>query len=400
MTLVEELHAMLEEKTARMIEIRRHLHAHPELSFEEEQTAKYIEDFYKDKNVTVTTNVGNGYGIVVEVKGAGKGPTIGLRADFDALPITEEADVPFKSTNEGVMHACGHDAHTAYLLILGESLIELKDKWNGTIKLIHQHAEEVSPGGAKSIMESGLLDDVDEVYGIHVFPMMDMGEIGLVEGSALCGRSNFELHIQGSGGHGAMPHTTKDALVAGAYFITNAQTIVSRMMNPMDTTVVSVTAFDAPGGFNVIQDKVTLRGTVRYLESHNEEPLHEAMKKVVRGIEETFGVTCELDYIYDYPVTYNDPGKTERLAEILGASEGSYFNKLSFPEPMSASEDFSYYLEKIPGVFIFVGAKPEGVDVEEAYPNHHPKFEVNEDTLLVCAKAMGEVALNRLSAVE
>lgn len=170
MTLVEELHAKLEDKNERMIEIRRHLHAHPELSFEEEQTAKYIADFYDGKDVTVTTNVGNGYGIIVEINGSGEGPTIGLRADFDALPITEEADVPFKSTNEGVMHACGHDAHTAYLLILGESLIELKDKWNGTIKLIHQHAEEASPGGAKSIMESGLLDDVDEVYGMHVFP--------------------------------------------------------------------------------------------------------------------------------------------------------------------------------------------------------------------------------------
>lgn len=396
MALKEELYSLLEAKNERMIEIRRHLHENPELSFKEEKTSKYIEDFYKDKDVKITTNVGNGYGIIVVIDGGGDGRTIGLRADFDALPITEEADVPFKSRNEGVMHACGHDAHTAYLLILGESLIELKDKINGKIKLIHQHAEEEPPGGAKSIVESGILDDLDEVYGIHVFPMMDQGEIGLVEGNALCGRSNFDLHIQGSGGHGAMPHTTKDALVAGAYFITNAQTIVSRFMNPMDATVVSVTAFDAPGGYNVIQDRVTLRGTVRYLEMENKERAYEAMKRVVRGIEETFEVECELDYVFDYPVTYNHPVKTGALDELFKASEGSYFTKLVYPDPQSGSEDFSYYAEKIPGTFIFVGAKPEGVDV--AYPNHHPKFDINEDTLMVCAKALGEVVLSRLEA--
>lgn len=398
MALKDELYGLLEEKNERMIEIRRYLHEHPELSFKEEKTAQYIADFYKDKDVKVTTNVGNGYGIIVEIEGNGDGRTIGLRADFDALPITEEADVPFKSKNEGVMHACGHDAHTAYLLILGESLIELKDKFSGKIKLIHQHAEEEPPGGAKSIVESGILDDLDEVYGIHVFPMMEMGEIGLVEGNALCGRSNFDLHIQGSGGHGAMPHTTKDALVAGAYFITNAQTIVSRAMNPMDATVVSVTAFDAPGGYNVIQDRVTLRGTVRYLEMENKERAHESMKRVVRGIEETFGVECELDYVYDYPVTYNHPDETKALEELFKASEGSYFTKLVYPDPQSGSEDFSYYTEKVPGTFIFVGAKPEGVKVEEAYPNHHPKFDINEDTLMVCAKALGEVVLSRLDA--
>ena len=145
----------------------------------------------------MTTGIGGENGIVVEINGKAPGRTIGLRADFDALPITEETDVPFKSKNDGVMHACGHDGHTAYLLTLGESLIELKDEWSGTIKLIHQHAEEVPPGGAKSIVASGILDDLDEVYGIHLFPMYETGEVGLVSGNAMAGRSNFNLHIQG-----------------------------------------------------------------------------------------------------------------------------------------------------------------------------------------------------------
>lgn len=394
MNLKEKLFEKLESKEQQMIETRRHLHANPELSFKEENTAKFIEDFYQDKDVKVTANVGNGYGIIVEISGKSSGKTIGLRADFDALPIHEETDVPFKSKNDGVMHACGHDVHTAYMLSLGEALIELKDEWNGTIKLIHQHAEEVPPGGAKSIVESGILDDLDEVYGIHIFPMMDVGTIGLIPGNAMAGRSNFDLTIQGSGGHGAMPQTTHDALVAGAYFVAEAQTIVSRRMDPMDAVVVSVTAFDAPGGYNVIQDKVTLRGTVRYLEENNKVPAYEAMKKIAKGIESSFDVECDLNYVYDYPVTYNHPEETQLVEDILTKRKGSYIKDIVHPKPSSGSEDFSYYLQKTPGTFINVGAKPDGI--ENPYPNHHPKFDVHEDSLLISAKTLGDVVLARL----
>lgn len=396
MTIKEKLFQKLEEKETRMIEIRRYLHENPELSFKEEKTAQYIADFYKDKDVKITTDVGNGHGIIVEINGNAPGKTIGLRADFDALPILEEADVAFKSKNDGVMHACGHDAHTAYLLTLGEALIELKDEWKGTIKLIHQHAEEVPPGGAKSIVESGILDDLDEVYGMHVFPMLDTGVINLVPGNAMAGRSNFDLIIQGKGGHGAMPQTTRDALMAGAYFVAEAQTIVSRSMSPMDATVVSVTAFDAPGGYNVIQDKVHLRGTTRYLQESNKEPIHERMVAICKGIETSFGVECKLDYVYDYPVLYNHPDETQAVKEILSGSVGDYITEVQDGVPQSASEDFSYYLQKAPGTFINVGARPVGL--ENPYPNHHPKFEINEDALLICAKGLGEVVLARLDA--
>lgn len=395
MSLKEKLFKQLEGNEKRMIEIRRHLHENPELSFKEEKTAQFIEEFYKDKDVKLTANVGNGYGIIVEIEGgAGDGPTLGLRADFDALPIQEEADVEFKSKNEGVMHACGHDGHTAYMLILGEGLIDLKDEWKGKIKLIHQHAEEIPPGGAKSIVESGILDDLDEVYGIHLFPTLDLGDITVCPGEAMTGRSNFDLKIQGSGGHGAMPHTTNDALVAGGYFVTTAQTIVSRRMDPNDSVVVSITAFDAPGGYNVIQDSVTLRGTVRYLSMDNKEKVYEEMAQLVKGLEVTYGVECTLDYVYDYPVLYNTVEKIGEIETLLAESAGTYFEKVYRDKPQAASEDFAYYLEKTPGAFFFVGAKPDGV--ETAYPNHHPKFEVNEKSLLISAKAMAEVVLNKL----
>ena len=394
MSVKEKLLQKLEEKEERMIAIRRHLHENPELSFEEENTAKYIADFYDGKDVKVTTGAGGGHGVIVEIEGASDGKVIGIRADFDALPIEEEADVPFKSKKKGVMHACGHDMHTAYMLILAESLYELRDEWSGTIKVIHQHAEEVPPGGAKGIVESGILDDLDEVYGIHIFPNFEVGEVILAEGESMAGRSNFDLKIQGKGGHAAMPSTAKDALVAGAHFVTQVQTVVSRRMDPADLVVVTVASFDAPGGYNVIQDSVTLRGTVRYMSEKNKVPAYEAIKGIAESLESAFGVTVDLDYKYDYPVLYNTPELAHAVEDILKPNIGGYLKGVEFGKPLSGSEDFAYYLEKTPGAFYYIGAKPEGVD--EPYMNHHPKFEANEGALLTSAKTLGEVVLGRL----
>src|SRR5690625_2897832 len=244
---MKKLIAMLEERKSEMIEIRRHLHQHPELSFQEKNTARYIENFYQGKDVGIETNVGNGYGIVVTIKGGQAGKTVALRADFDALPIQEEADVPFKSQNDGVMHACGHDDHTAYLLVLADCLIELKDEIKGTIKIIHQHAEEVPPGGAKSIVDSGKVDDLDAVFGIHVLPMAPAGTVGYHSGYAFNGRTYFKLTIQGKGGHGSSPHKANDAIVAGSYFVTAVQTVASRRVNPISSGVVTVGSFDGKG---------------------------------------------------------------------------------------------------------------------------------------------------------
>src|SRR5690625_3717114 len=259
----EQLMSMLKDRKDEMVEIRRYLHENPELSFEEENTAKYIADFYAGKDVEVETNVGNGYGIIVTIRGARPGKTIGLRADFDALPIVEETDVPFKSKNEGVMHACGHDGHTAYLLILADCLIQLKEFISGTIKIVHQHAEETPPGGAKSIMESGVLDDVDQIYGIHLFPTHPAGFVGYRKGYLMAGRSFFNLTVQGKGGHGSSPHMANDSIVAASHFVTAVQTVISRRINPFEMGVVTIGSFDGKGSFNVIKDSVKLEGDVR-----------------------------------------------------------------------------------------------------------------------------------------
>src|SRR5690625_1445343 len=308
---------MLEARKDEMIAIRRHLHQYPEISFEEEKTAQYILDFYKGKDVEVHSNVGNGYGIVVTIKGGKPGKTIGLRADFDALPIQQENDVPYKSKIDGVMHACGHDGHTAYLLVLADCLIELKDEIPGTIKIVHQHAEEVPPGGAKSIVESGLLDDVDNMFGIHLLPMGPSGEVGYHAGYSFTGRAYMKLKIQGRGGHGSSPHLANDAIVAGAQFVTTAQNIISRRLNPFDVGVITIGSFDGKGTFNVIKDSVELEGDIRYMTKDTKEVIEREIHNIARGLEEAFGVTCELTYINDYPPLYNDPGVTAQVVDIL-----------------------------------------------------------------------------------
>lgn len=383
---------MLQERKDEITQIRRHLHEHPELSFHEAETAKFIQDFYKGKDVEVATEVGNGHAVVVTIKGGKPGKTIALRADFDALPIEEQTDLPFKSKKPGVMHACGHDGHTAYLLVLADCLIQLKENIPGTIKIVHQHAEETPPGGAKSVVESGILDDVDQIFGIHVFPFGESGQVYYHSGYAMAGRTYFKLKIQGVGGHGSSPHMANDAIVAGAYFVTAIQTVVSRRLNPFDTGVITIGSFDGKGSFNVIKDAVELEGDVRYMNTENRDKMDAEIHRIVAGIEAMFGVTVELTYTNDYPPLYNDPAVTEQVVASLQKGVGEYLTGISEYDMLSGSEDFAYYLQKIPGVFFYIGAKPK--NTSNAYFNHHPKFDIDEDALLVAAKSVADVVLD------
>lgn len=388
MSLLDMLTQKLEEKEGRIIEMRRYLHAHPELSFEEEKTAQYIADFYKDVPVDkVETNYGGGNGVVVTIKGAQPGKTIAIRADFDALPITEETDVAFKSTNPGVMHACGHDGHTAYMLILAETLAELKSELKGTIRVLHQPAEEVPPGGALGMIKAGALEGVDHIFGIHVMSNMETGKVFYRAGNTQTGRSYFKLKVQGKGGHGSSPHTANDAIVAASSFVMNVQTIVSRHINPFDTAVVTIGSFDGKGSFNVIKDSVTLEGDVRTMSDESRTVVEEQVRQFAEGLETSFKVKSELEYANDYPVLYNDPEVTGLVQEAL---EAANFAEILETAPQPPSEDFAYYLKEVPGTFFYVGAMPAN---GEWYPHHHPKFEINEDSLLISAKAMAAVVV-------
>ncbi|MEH7418408.1 amidohydrolase [Neobacillus drentensis] len=385
----DKLMKMLEDRKAEMIEIRRYLHENPELSFEEENTSKYIEEFYKGKDVEVQTNVGGGHGLIVTITGGKPGKTIGLRADFDALPIFEETDVPFKSKKPGVMHACGHDGHTAYLMVLADCLIQLKDEIPGKIKIIHQPAEEVPPGGAIGMIKSGLLDDLDHIFGIHLLPLGPAGVVGYNSGYVFPGRAYFKLKVQGTGGHGSSPHLANDAIVAASHFVTAIQTVISRRLNPFDMGVITIGSFDGKGTFNVIKDSVVLEGDVRVMTDETRELIEKEIRRIAKGIEQEFDVTCELTYEPDYPPLYNDPEVTEMVAGFLkNANDKEITEVKEFPK-MSPSEDFAHYAKRFPACFFYICCTPKGV--EKPYFNHHPKFDIDEDALLVAAKAVGQV---------
>ncbi|QGG60754.1 amidohydrolase [Loigolactobacillus bifermentans] len=389
MTLQTDLMAKLTADQPEMVAIRRHLHAHPELSFHEKATAAYIKAFYQPLDCTVT-DYGTGYGFVVEIDSGQPGPTLGLRADFDALAVQEDNDLPFKSQNPGVMHACGHDAHTAYLMVLAKNLIALKARLKGRIRIIHQPAEEVSPGGAKDMLAAGVLTDVDRVLGLHVMTSMPTGSIGYHLNETQTGRGNFTLTFTGKGGHASMPHLSNDAIVAGAYFVTALQTVVSRRIDPFDTASVTIGSFDGVGSYNAIKKSVTLKGDVRIMKESTRKVVREHIEKICHGIETMFGVTAELDYDDNYPVLVNEPKFTTQMIDSLKAAALPEINQIFDCGPQDPSEDFAYFAQNTPSCFFYVGCQtPDGGN----HPHHSPDFMLNEASLLIAAKAAGTAAL-------
>ncbi|HGE7692700.1 TPA: M20 family metallopeptidase [Streptococcus agalactiae] len=396
-SLRHQLFEKLDQKCDQMVAIRRYLHENPELSFKETKTAAYISDFYKGKDCHVQTQFGRMNGVVVDIYGdkATDKPIkhIALRADFDALPIQEETGLSFASKTAGVMHACGHDAHTAYLLILAESLIELKSEFSGHIRILHQPAEEVPPGGAKAMIEAGCLDGIDAVLGIHVMSTMEEGTVQYHAGPIQTGRATFKVILQGKGGHGSMPHRANDTIVAASSFVMAAQTIVSRRVNPFDTAVVTIGSFDGKGSANVIKDSVTLEGDVRVMSEETRGVVEEEFKRILDGIAQTYGVSYQLDYQNDYPVLVNNSEVTQKVANSLKSVAIKEILDVIDCDPQTPSEDFAYYAQTIPACFFYVGAHEEG---QPYYPHHHPKFQIAESSLMVSAKSMATAALAML----
>lgn len=381
-----QLFEKLENAYEDMVIIRRHLHMNPELSFKEEKTAQYIVDFYQELGIDVRANVG-GNGVVARVKGGKPGKTIAIRADFDALPIQDEKEVPYKSTVPGVMHACGHDAHTATLLQLAKAIHELHEDLTGEFVFIHQHAEEIAPGGAISMIEDGCLDGVDVIFGTHLWSQTTSGTIEYLVGPTMAAADMFDITVQGAGGHGANPHQTKDAIVIGAQLVTNLQQIVARRVDPVQSAVLSVGSFVAENAFNVIADAAKLRGTVRTFTSENRDLMENEIKRVIEGTAIANNCSIQIDYKRGYPAVVNHEAETlyvKSIAEnILGEA-----NVLE-TAPHMGGEDFAYYLEKIPGTFFFTGAKPEN-----DFPHHHPKFDIDENAMLIAAKTLGAAAIS------
>ncbi|RHW42825.1 amidohydrolase [Neobacillus notoginsengisoli] len=382
--LFEKLDGIYEE----IVSIRRYLHEYPELSFEEVKTAEYIANVHRELGHEVRTGVG-GNGVVAYLKGDRPGPTVALRADFDALPILEQTDLPFKSRNDGVMHACGHDGHTATLLGLAKVLNGMKSELDGTVVFIHQHAEELPPGGAISMIEDGCLDGVDVIFGTHLQAQLPLGEIGYRVGAIQAAPDRFDIKIQGRGGHGAYPHQTVDSIVVGGQLINNLQQIVSRKVDPLDSAVVSVTSFVAKNPYNVIADTAEMIGTVRTFKEETRTFIEKEMERVVRGTCEVNGADFEFTYSRGYPTLINHKEETEFVARLAENVPG--VEKVAETEPVMGGEDYAYYLQHVKGTFFFTGA--ENPEWKDSYPHHHPKFDIDERALLIAAKVLGKATL-------
>ncbi|KAF0818008.1 MULTISPECIES: M20 family metallopeptidase [unclassified Cytobacillus] len=387
--MTETLFKKLESYYDEMVSIRRYLHQNPELSFKEEKTAHYIKTYYENLGIEVRGHVG-GNGVVARIHGSKPGKTIALRADFDALPIQDEKDVPYKSLVPGVMHACGHDGHTATLLVLAKALNELREDLEGTYIMIHQHAEEYAPGGAKSMIEDGCLEGVDAIFGTHLWASEPTGKIQYRVGPFMAAADRFEVTIQGKGGHGAQPHKTKDAIVTASQLVVNLQQIVSRKVNPIDSAVVTVGSFVADNAFNVIADRAKLIGTVRTFNEEVRNNIEEEIERIVKGTCYTADSNYEYQFHRGYPAVVNHKRETEYLAELAG--EIGEVKWIEETDPEMGGEDFAYYLQHVKGTFFFTGARPEGT--LENYPHHHPKFDIDEKAMLIAAKTLGAAALN------
>ena len=369
---------------------RRDFHQYPELSFQEYRTAETISKHLESFGIEHRTGVGR-TGVVGEIV-FGDGPTIALRADMDALPIQEVGDLKYKSKNEGVMHACGHDGHMAILLGAANALSKNKKLKKGKVRFIFQPAEE-GAGGARYMIKDGCLDQVDEIYGLHLWNYQPVGEIGVKNGPIMAAADMFDIIIKGKGGHGATPQGTVDAIVVASNLITMLQTIVSRNTNPLDNTVVTIGEINGGQNFNVIADEVRLTGTTRAYTENNRNMIKKRMQNIIDGVSKSFGAEIVLKYKEGYPPTVNheDPTKLILEASSMVVGKGAGYPYLSM-----GGEDFSYYLQKVPGCFFFVGSAPDKNNILST-PHHCSHFDIDERSLLIGASVYVNLIDNILS---
>ena len=360
-----------------IVKIRRELHEHPELMYEEFRTSELIRRELDKLDIQYIHPIAE-TGVLASI-GNGNGPCVALRADMDALPIHEETDVPFKSKIDGKMHACGHDCHVSMLLGAAKLLKNKESEINGTIKLLFQPAEEGGAGG-KLMREEGALEnpEVERIFGLHVWPQMPSGQIGSREGTFLAATSSLSLTVKGVGGHAAVPQLTKDPVLTSARIITNLQSIISRELDPLESGVVSITVVNGGNASNVIPSEVKVKGTLRSLTMDGLKELQKRVKEISEGIAQTHGCEAIVEYVgNDYPPTVND-SEMWKFAKNVGIELLGDEN-VSDLDAVMGGEDFAYYTEKVKGCFVVLGMN--NPDIDATYSVHHPMFKADEDAL-------------------
>jgi amidohydrolase len=373
-----------------LLRVRRHLHRRPELSLVEFETARFVEaELAKLPFDEVRTGVGK-TGLLATLKGGRPGPVTLLRADMDALPIAELVESPYKSEVAGVMHACGHDGHVAILLAAARRLCELRAEVPGTIVFCFQPGEEGS-GGNKLMIDDGALEKphVDRTFALHLYTGLETGKIGVRDGAFFASADQFTLTISGKGGHGAMPHTSVDPIVAAAHFVTMAQTIVSREIAPKDPAVFTVGKFDSGTTFNVIPDRATLMGTVRCFDADVRTSIPARMERIAKGLSEAMRVEYALDYHFSYPPTVNDKAMNDVVREVARKVVGAD-NVVDPHDIVMWAEDMSFMQEQRPGAYFVVGANG---GAESSFPHHNARFDIDERALEVGYEMMVALGL-------
>ena len=377
----------LQDLRTLVVQWRRHLHQHPELSFNEEETARFVHETLESLGGLEVTRP-TGTSVMARLLTGRPGPVLAMRADMDALAITEETGLPFASVNRGVMHACGHDGHTATLLGAVRQLVAQRESLVGEIRFFFQHAEEIHPGGAEELVQRGVMDGVTRVIGAHLWASLEIGRVGVIEGAAMAAPDTFWITVRGRGGHAAIPQETVDPIAVAAQVVTNLQHVVARGVDPLDPAVLSVTQFHAGTAHNVIPEVAELTGTVRTLDAGLRTEIPQRMERIIRGVTEAHGATYEFTYERGYRPVVNDVTVTRELAEVVEAACGP--DVLVTLRPTMGGEDFSAYLQKAPGSFFFIGAG--NADRGIVHPHHHPRFDIDERALETGVKIFVEAA--------
>jgi len=371
-----------------IFETRRDIHKHPELSFQEIRTSKLVAKKLRKFGLKVKTNIGK-TGVIGILEGNKRGKTIALRADMDALPIQETNKVSYKSVYDGIMHACGHDAHIAILLGAAEVLSKKRNEINGEIRFIFQPAEE-GYAGAKHMIDDGAIDNVDEIYGLHVWNYQKSGTVGIQSGPVMAAADMFDISIKGVGGHGATPQGTVDAVIVASYLIQALQTIVSRNTNPLESTVITVGQINGGDNFNIIADKIILRGTARAYSEKNRNLIKKRMRQICKGIGNAFGATIKLNYKDGYPPVINNQHITNN---VKNAAYKIVPKGVIKPYLTMGGEDFSYFADKIPGCFFFLGTLPKD-RAPMSTPQHCSHYDIDEGAMLIGSSIFIELGLN------
>lgn len=396
MSIINQVKELAKTIAPDVVDMRRHLHAHPELSYQEYETARYVAEQLKKIGITPTEGVADtGLTAVIEGKNPSK-KVVALRGDMDALPIVEANDVPYKSQNEGVMHACGHDAHTSSLLGTAKILHELKDQFEGSIKLIFQPGEEKNPGGASLMIKAGALKNPtpSTIFGQHVMPLIPVGKVGFRPGMYMASADEIYLTVHGKGGHGAIPELAIDPILIASHIIVALQQIISRNANPKTPTVLTFGNIIGKGATNIIPEKVEIAGTFRAMNEEWRAEAHDRITKMAQSIAEGMGGSCDVNISKGYPYLENDPETTNKARKLAEEYVGKE-NVVDLDLWMGA-EDFSYYTHEVPACFYRLGTRNESKGITSYV--HTPTFDIDESALEIGCGMMAWLAINALKS--